>query len=65
MKPALEQYVDQLILVVLGLSVTYSLHGLGDIGLIGPRRTAILRHRSRNAGVRRLHYSATLRRRLV
>ena len=47
MKPALEQYVDQLTLVVLGaLCYVLFFHGLGDIGLIGPdepRYSAIAR----------------------
>ena len=47
MKPALEQYVDHLTLVVLGaLCYVLFFHGLGDIGLIGPdepRYSAIAR----------------------
>jgi len=52
MKPALRQYLDQLIVVVLG-ALCYALffHGLGDIGLIGPdepRYSAIAREMLRS-----------------
>src|SRR5262245_26996703 len=47
MKPALQQYLDQIVLVTLGaLCYVIFFHGLGDIGLIGPdepRYSAIAR----------------------